>query len=161
NLTGGALNASLDFVPRVGTEIVLIANDGTDAVVGTFAGLPEGTVGTLNGILFSISYRGGDGNDVTLTAIQIPAIPQNSFLAVGAGAGGGSAVQVFGHDGSVRSAVVFEGFNGEVHVATGDVTGDTIEDIIVGAGPGASGHVKVFDGATGTLLHSFFAFTGF
>src|SRR5262249_34658265 len=38
-------------------------------VSGTFSGLPEGAVITLGGNQFRISYVGGDGNDLVLTAI--------------------------------------------------------------------------------------------
>jgi hypothetical protein len=55
----------------------------------------------------------------------------------------------------------FAGFLGEVSVASGDVNGDGIRDLIVAAGPGGNGHVKVFDGATGSLLMSFFAYSNF
>ncbi len=50
-------------------------------------------------------------------------------------------------------------FEGGVRVATGDVNGDGVADIVTGAGSGAGGHVKVFDGATGETLRSFFAFS--
>ncbi len=54
-------------------------------------------------------------------------------------------------------------FNGGVRVATGDINGDGISDIITGSGAGApGGHVKVFSGLTGVEINSFFAFdTGF
>jgi hypothetical protein len=56
------------------------------------------------------------------------------------------------------------GFAGGVRVATGDVNGDGIEDIITAPGPGGGPHVKVFSGADGSLLYSFMAgastFTG-
>ncbi|MEQ9690428.1 MAG: hypothetical protein RLO48_11915, partial [Bauldia litoralis] len=48
----------------------IIANDGTDAVAGTFAGLAEGAQFVADGRAFAITYKGGDGNDVELTAIQ-------------------------------------------------------------------------------------------
>jgi len=54
--------------------------------------------------------------------------------------------------------VPFPGFSGGVTVATGDITDDGIADIINGAGPEAGPHIKVFDGATGELIRSFFAF---
>jgi hypothetical protein len=54
----------------LGTTFTNIDNDGADAVIGTFNGLPEGaTVHSLNG-LTQISYVGGDGNDVTLTTFR-------------------------------------------------------------------------------------------
>lgn len=42
---------------------VIIQNDSAQPVIGTFAGLPEGAITALG---YTISYRGGDGNDVTL-----------------------------------------------------------------------------------------------
>jgi hypothetical protein len=61
------LNLASGYMPLEGHAITLIDNDNTDAVVGTFAGLPEGTVVLVNGYQFKISYVGGDGNDVVLT----------------------------------------------------------------------------------------------
>ncbi len=53
-----------------GTVITVISNNGPSPVAGTFSGLPEGSVvTTATGQLFRISYAGGDGNDVTLTAL--------------------------------------------------------------------------------------------
>jgi FG-GAP-like repeat/Putative Ig domain len=49
-------------------------------------------------------------------------------------------------------------YQGGMFVATGDVDGDGIPDIIVGKGTGAP-RVKVFDGETGNLLASFLAFS--
>jgi Ca2+-binding RTX toxin-like protein len=55
-------------IPPLGTTFTIIDNDGTDSIVGTFKGLAEGTTLTVDGRMFAISYRGGDGNDVVLTA---------------------------------------------------------------------------------------------
>src|SRR5205807_1137270 len=49
-------------------------------------------------------------------------------------------------------------FTGGVRVAVGDVNGDGVDDIVCAAGPGGGPAVKVFDGATGALLQSFFAY---
>jgi len=64
---------------QVGATFVVISNLGPNAVTGTFAGKPEGTVFTATnaqGFVFShrISYVGGNGNDVTLTVL----VPQPS-----------------------------------------------------------------------------------
>ncbi len=52
--------------PGAGETFTIIDNDGTDAVSGTFAGLPEGATVTLGSATLTITYRGGDGNDVVL-----------------------------------------------------------------------------------------------
>ncbi len=63
----GFFSASSLAAPPIGTEIIVIANDGTDAVVGNFVGLPEGGTVLIGGTFpATISYVGGTGNDVTL-----------------------------------------------------------------------------------------------
>lgn len=58
------------YNPAAGTSFVVIDNDGTDAVTGTFKDLAEGaTFKGPNGAVLKISYKGGDGNDVVLTVI--------------------------------------------------------------------------------------------
>ncbi|MFO0802292.1 MAG: SdrD B-like domain-containing protein [Gemmataceae bacterium] len=52
----------------------------------------------------------------------------------------------------------FPGFTGSVRIATADVTGDGIPDIIAVPGAGGGPVVKVFDGNTGAEVRSFFAF---
>jgi len=52
----------------------------------------------------------------------------------------------------------FAGYAGSVRVASGDFNGDGVKDIVVAAGAGGGPHVKIFDGATGQLMRSFFAF---
>jgi hypothetical protein len=58
------------FTPGQGKSYIIINNDGTDVVDGTFLGLAEGaTVNVGDKGYFTISYKGGDGNDVTLTTL--------------------------------------------------------------------------------------------
>ena len=89
-----------------------------------------------------------------------PSVPTNPFerYAVGAGAQSGE-VKVY--DGSNTKVFDFfpygPGFTGGVHVATADVTGDGIDDIITAPAVG-SPHIKVYDGRTGALKQSFFGF---
>ena len=70
NLGGAALEGDVlsGFVPSVGNSFTIVDNDGTDAVAGTFAGLAEGAKFLIDQRAMTITYHGGDGNDVVLTA---------------------------------------------------------------------------------------------
>lgn len=63
------------YTPEQGDEFVIIDQAGDKAVSGTFKDLPEGATFTQNGVVFKISYVGGDGNDVTLTVQNSPTAP--------------------------------------------------------------------------------------
>ncbi|MCC9609172.1 Ig-like domain-containing protein [Blastopirellula sp. JC732] len=67
---GGATLDIVDLPPpstsMLGHQLVLIDNDGMDAVIGTFAGLVNGDVITIDGENYKLFYDGGDGNDVVL-----------------------------------------------------------------------------------------------
>ncbi|HEY5805910.1 MAG TPA: hypothetical protein VIS56_00810, partial [Candidatus Saccharimonadales bacterium] len=78
----GTLNLSLydGFKPVAGQKYVIINNDGSDAVNGIFADLAQGATFTVGGYTFSISYVGGDGNDVELTVTAVP--PSTGFALI-------------------------------------------------------------------------------
>ncbi|MCA9048984.1 MAG: FG-GAP repeat protein, partial [Planctomycetaceae bacterium] len=60
---------------------------------------------------------------------------------------------------TIRSFFAFPPeFLGGVFVASGDVNGDDLADIIVGPDDGQPPNVRVFSGADGSLISSFFAF---
>ena len=71
---GGTLALSLigGFVPIDAMTFTLVNNDATDAVSGTFSGIPNGATILAAGSAFTINYAGGDGNDVVLTTIPEP-----------------------------------------------------------------------------------------
>ena len=68
DLTGAILVATGSIAAVSNQQIILINNDGSEAVIGTFAGLPEGSLVTVNGKNFRLTYFGNDGNDVVLGA---------------------------------------------------------------------------------------------
>ena len=58
------------FTPASGNTFTIVDNDGTDAIIGTFNGLPEGaTIPNFlgSGLNATITYLGGTGNDVVIT----------------------------------------------------------------------------------------------
>jgi uncharacterized delta-60 repeat protein len=80
-----SLNLTGSYVPQPGETFMLINNDGTDAIVGTFAGLPEGANFVFNGATLHITYAGGSGNDIVLSVPVPPTINcgQNETLNLG------------------------------------------------------------------------------
>ncbi len=140
------------------------------------APVPTGeVVGTLAGGLTTIRSFDADGN------LQFGVDPFDAFsggaalargdvngdgvadIIAAAGPGAGPHVKAFsGTDGTeIASFFAFDGgFDGGLSVASGDVDNDGFADYVVGTLNGSS-HVKVFSGATGGELYSFFAFEGF
>lgn len=53
----------------VGTSYTIVDNTGISPISGTFAGLPQGSVINSGNNAFMITYVGGTGNDIALTAI--------------------------------------------------------------------------------------------
>jgi hypothetical protein len=70
------------YTPKQGQTFTIIDNQGTQPVQGTFKNLPEGATFDQNGILFKITYKGGDGNDVVLTVENQPTTPDTGFALI-------------------------------------------------------------------------------
>jgi ELWxxDGT repeat protein len=147
--------------PGSGSQVTVHRPDGTELTLDAFDSSFTGGVVTANGDLT------GDGTP---------------DIIVAAGAGGSSHIRIFnGTDGTevagpLGSFVAFAGsggsvddtastywtyaYNGPIQIACGDVNGDGVADVIVATGQGGSSHVKIFNGADGSLLQSFLAFPG-
>ena len=81
---------------KAGDQFMIIDNQGSNPVGGTFAGLAEGaTFAFGDGGVLRISYVGGDGNDVVLTVVTVPAAPATGLTA-GAGATLAMIAAIFG-----------------------------------------------------------------
>ena len=103
------------FVPTISDQFTIINNDLADAVTGTFAGLAEGATVTDDvGNGYTISYVGGDGNDVVLTSTSVAAATVTVINTNDSGAG------------SLRQAIL------DSNAAPG---ADVIEFNIPGSGP--------------------------
>jgi hypothetical protein len=68
-LNNAAFSLNTSGPPPAGLVMTLFNNDGSDPVIGTFRGLPEGAIFN-DGRSIRISYVGGTGNDVTLTVLD-------------------------------------------------------------------------------------------
>lgn len=81
DVTGSTLTTSLygNYKPKAGESYVIVKNDGADAVTGTFQGLPEGATFKVSDYVFKVSYKGGDGNDIVLSVVTVPAAPDTGF----------------------------------------------------------------------------------
>ncbi len=96
-------------------------------------------------------------------SVQTPILVTNLSRTVGysGGSGGFVAISHLDLDGNLITDNKFQpfpGFTGELRVATGDVNGDGVPDLVVGAGPGGGPAVIVIDGFNGRTLRTFFAY---
>ena len=83
NATLGVTLANGIALP-LNTIFKVVDNDGNDAVLGTFKDLPEGAPLISGRYTFTVSYRGGDGNDIVLIVSNIAPDVLSYYLAEGA-----------------------------------------------------------------------------
>jgi fibronectin-binding autotransporter adhesin len=84
-LGGAALNVSVGFPPSEGDRFTIINNDGAEAIVGTFAGLPNGAVFIADGLQFRILYSDIFINDVVLIVTNTALRVTNVVVSTGNG----------------------------------------------------------------------------
>ena len=111
----GVLNLVLEFAPSIGSQFLLISNDGTDAVVGTFASGSIAKAAFNNALYtFGINYATNVGNnDVVLTTQSVGVL--GDFSGDGEVDGGdylvwrkslgGNANRSFGADGNGNGTI--------------------------------------------------------
>jgi hypothetical protein len=143
--------------PTVATVPSPLTGSQATAVSATLTGLAPGTV------YYDRLVATGPGGTVAAPA-QSFTTPVATLSAPAASladgqASGGSRVTLYNPDGSPRRSFdAFPGFAGGVNLAVADLTGDGVADVVVAARAGGGPHVKAFDGKTGALLMSFFAY---
>jgi hypothetical protein len=67
--SGVNLSVTNTFAGAASNQFVILNNDLTDAVAGTFAGLTNGATFNAGGASFRINYDGSTGNDIVLTQL--------------------------------------------------------------------------------------------
>jgi alpha-tubulin suppressor-like RCC1 family protein len=92
---GGTFNATLNFAPNAGTNLMVVNNTGVGFINGQFNNLAQGQLVTLNyngvGYQFVANYFGGTGNDLVLQWAKTKAVAWGSN---GAGQIGDSSTTV-------------------------------------------------------------------
>ena len=154
SFTGGVRVATGDINGDGVADIITGAGAGVGPHVRVFDGRSNAEL--LSFFAYTPSFTGG----VYVAAGDVTGDGRADIIT-GVGGGASPHVKVFdGRTGAeVRSFFAFDpAFSGGVRVAAGDVNGDGLADIIVGAGPGAGPHVKVFDAISNAEIRSFFAY---
>jgi hypothetical protein len=147
-ISAGNLTAVLGSLPAGASATV--------TVTGTAA--QEGTA-VLTATVASSTADPNTSDNAVNKFTPVTSLP--AIFAVGAGAGGGPQVSVYdAATGALRFAFFAydPAFTGGVRVATADLTGDGVPDIVTAPGPGGGPDVRVFDGATGAQVAGFFAY---
>ncbi|MBI3869920.1 MAG: autotransporter-associated beta strand repeat-containing protein [Verrucomicrobia bacterium] len=84
-LSNPELSVGFQYPPRDGDVITLIRKISAGAITGVFSGWPEGATRKVGDVSVRASYRGGDGNDFTLTVTNLPVASAGIRLAGGNG----------------------------------------------------------------------------
>lgn len=71
-----------NYKPKAGTTYTIIDNDVAEAISGTFKGMAEGATFKVDGYVYKISYVGGSGNDVVITVVSVPSIPDTGIALI-------------------------------------------------------------------------------
>lgn len=111
---------------------------------------------------YCVQYRETDFNFASSISPVTPiaVVGTAEKIATGTDAGTMPQVNVYNADGTLDHTIIpySASFKGGVRVATGDVNGDGIDDIIVAPGAGGGPLVKVYDGYNGSQIRAFYPF---
>jgi autotransporter-associated beta strand protein len=149
---GGAVLDPVEMVPNVpapGTNFTIVDNIGANPVTGAFAGLPEGATFSVGANLYRISYTGGTGNDVVLTASVAATAELGNLVQIYDGAA--KPVAVTTAPAGLAVDITYDGA-GEVPVEAGSyaVTATIVDPVYVGS---VEGVLVIEKAAAPVVLH--------
>jgi len=102
------ISPSGGFVPAAGQSFTILDNDAADSVSGTFAGLPNGAMlpdFLGSGLDATLTYSGGDGNDIVIAMASINATDFGDAPDPVAGTGAGNYETLAANDGPAHTVV--------------------------------------------------------
>ncbi len=146
------------------TTIVIPAGSLTGSI--TLTGVNDSVLESAESVIVDVaSVLGGtESGEQQVTAMVVDddqspqAAPARQFAIAGT-VNGLTTVRVYNSDGT--SAYQIAAGNGDDRIAVGDVTGDGVEDVVIGSGIGTPALVRVFDGTTRLQIASFSPFEVF
>ena len=154
SFTGGVRVAQGDMNGDGVPDVIATTSSGTNSVVKVFDGTNLAVMKQFSP--FETSFSGGNyvaSGDVNGDG--------KADIIVSAGESGGPRIKIFsGKDGTVLED--FFAFDSSLrtgaHVAAGDVNADGRADLIAAPGVGGGSLVRIFTGATATVMREFFAY---